>query len=70
MPRPLFFHQTQKWRRTMTFRSYDDAVAYGKTYGKEYCRPCDKWVVVRADKDLWQIAIKFKLSGDHVGFVQ
>jgi hypothetical protein len=55
---------------TMTFHSFDDALNYGKKYAREYCRPCDKWVIEETADKLFKIAIKFKLSEDLVGYVQ
>ena len=51
----------------MKFRSFDDAVNWGKKFGRDNCRPCDKWEVAEKD-NLFMIVIRFKSSGDFVGY--
>jgi hypothetical protein len=52
----------------MTFRSFDDALFWGKKYGRENCRPCDTWKIVQVGMETFMIAIEFKASGRFVGY--
>ena len=51
-----------------TFTDFDEAVRWTRMNGRDNCRPCDRLEIVKIDDKKFAVAIKFKSSGDLVGY--
>ena len=51
----------------MTFTSFDAALIWARSHAHESCRPSDCWEVVQQGR-VFKIAIKFKWSGELIGY--
>jgi hypothetical protein len=52
----------------MTFKTQDQAFKWALTNGRDNCRPCDRWQVVKDATGTFRVAIRFKSSGKFVGY--